>query len=254
MKINVLGSGYMGKQICSLFVVLGHSVNLWQNTNEKLDNILKAEIQKLNKYFDLDNNGTFSVVNDISNLGENLTIETLKEDLKVKKEIISKFKFKNNIFSNTSSLKLSEIGENINGFHFMNPITIPLVELCKKGKYSEDLLKELLDSLIKQSYEIINVTDKPGFIVNNILFKEISYFFYLYEIEKKTITDLKKIYKVLLKNSDPIKIVNMIGIDTSLSILENLKKYDKNIYVPNVLKESVKNSVLGFKNKKLLKL
>ena len=254
MKINVLGSGYMGKQICSLFVVLGHSVNLWQNTNEKLDNILKAEIQKLNKYFDLDNNGTFSVVNDISNLGENLTIETVKEDLKVKKEIISKLKFKNNIFSNTSSLKLSEIGENINGFHFMNPITIPLVELCKKGKYSEDLLKELLDSLIKQSYEIINVTDKPGFIVNNILFKEISYFFYLYEIEKKTITDLKKIYKVLLKNSDPIKIVNMIGVDTSLSILENLKKYDKNIYVPNVLKESVKNSVLGFKNKKLLKL
>ena len=46
----------------------------------------------------------------------------------------------------------------------------------------------------------------------------------------------------------------MIGVDTSLSILENLKKYDKNIYVPNVLKESVKNSVLGFKNKKLLKL
>ena len=195
MKINVLGSGYMGKQICSLFVVLGHSVNLWQNTNEKLDNILKAEIQKLNKYFDLDNNGTFSVVNDISNLEENLTIETVKEDLKVKKEIISKLKFKNNIFSNTSSLKLSEIGENINGFHFMNPITIPLVELCKKGKYSEDLLKELLDSLIKQSYEIINVTDKPGFIVNNILFKEISYFFYLYEIEKKTISDLKKFIK-----------------------------------------------------------
>ena len=254
MKINVLGSGYMGKQICSLFVVLGHSVNLWQNTNEKLDNILKAEIQKLNKYFDLDNNGTFSVVNDISNLGENLTIETLKEDLKVKKEIISKLKFKNNIFSNTSSLKLSEIGENINGFHFMNPITIPLVELCKKGKYSEDLLRELLNSLMKYSYEVINVTDKPGFIVNNILFKEISYFFYLYEIEKKTITDLKKIYKVLLKNSDPIKIVNMIGIDTSLSILENLNKYDEKNYVPNILKESVKNNVLGFKNKKLLKL
>tara|TARA_Y100000816_G_C25944857_1_gene492841 strand:- start:88 stop:852 length:765 start_codon:yes stop_codon:yes gene_type:complete len=254
MKINVLGSGYMGKQICSLFVTLGHSVNLWQNTDEKLDHILKAEIQKLNKYFDIKNNGTFLVTNDISYLEENLTIETVKEDLKVKKEIISKLKFKNNIFSNTSSLKLSEIGENINGFHFMNPITIPLVELCRKGKYSEDLLRELLNSLMKYSYEVIDVTDKPGFIVNNILFKEISYFFYLYEIEKISISDLKKIYKVLLKNSDPIKIINMIGIDTSLSILENLKKYDKNIYVPNILKESVKNNVLGFKNKKLLKL
>ena len=94
MKINVLGSGYMGKQICSLFVVLGHSVNLWQNTNEKLDHILQAEIQKLNKYFNIKSNGTFSVINDISYLDENLTIETVKEDLKVKKEIISKLKFK----------------------------------------------------------------------------------------------------------------------------------------------------------------
>lgn len=254
MKINVLGSGYMGKQICSLFVVLGHSVNLWQNTNEKLDHILQTEIQKLNKYFNIKNNGTFSVINDISYLDENLTIETVKEDLKVKKEIISKLRFKDNIFSNTSSLKLSEIGEHVNGFHFMNPITIPLIELCKKKNYSEVLLNELIDSLTKYSYQIINVADIPGFTVNRILFKEISYFFYLYEAEKKSISDLKKIYKVLLKNSDPIKIVNMIGIDTSLSILENLNKYDKNIYVPNILKESLKNNILGFKNKKLLRL
>ena len=41
----------------------------------------------------------------------------------------------------------------------------------------------------------------------------------------------------------------MIGIDTSLSILQNLNKYDKNIYVPNILKESLKNNILGFKNK-----
>jgi len=39
-----------------------------------------------------------------------------------------------------------------------------------------------------------------------------------------------------------------------LSILQNLNKYDKNIYVPNILKESLKNNILGFKNKKLLKL
>ena len=44
MKINVLGSGYMGKQICSLFVALGHTVNIWQNSEEKLDHIIDAEI------------------------------------------------------------------------------------------------------------------------------------------------------------------------------------------------------------------
>ena len=37
MKINLLGSGYMGKQICSLFVALGFDVILWRNSSEKLD-------------------------------------------------------------------------------------------------------------------------------------------------------------------------------------------------------------------------
>ena len=254
MKINVLGSGYMGKQICSLFVALGHTVNIWQNSEEKLDPAIDTEINKLSRYFNSKNKGKFSIIHNLSDLEENLTIESVKEDLDIKKEIISQLKFKNNIFSNTSSLKLSQIGNNINGLHFMNPITIPLIELCIKNDYSDNLLNELLKSLEKNSYKIIYVKDNPGFLANRILFKEISYFFYLYEVEKISINELKKIYKVLLKNSDPIKIINIVGIDTSLAILENLYKEDKNIYIPNVLKVSVKNGILGFKNKKLLRL
>ena len=254
MKINVLGSGHMGKQICSLFVALGHTVNIWQNSEEKLDHTINTEINKLSRYFNNENKGKFSIIHNLSDLEENLTIESVKEDLDIKKEIISQLRFKNNIFSNTSSLKLSQIGNNINGLHFMNPITIPLIELCIKNDYSDNLLNELLKSLEKNSYEIIYVKDNPGFLANRILFKEISYFFYLYEVEKISINELKKIYKVLLKNSDPIKIINIVGIDTSLAILENLYKEDKNIYIPNVLKVSIKNGILGFKNKKLLRL
>ena len=76
------------------------------------------------------NKGKFSIIHNLSDLEENLTIESVKEDLDIKKEIISQLRFKNNIFSNTSSLKLSQIN-NINGLHFMNPITIPLIELKK---------------------------------------------------------------------------------------------------------------------------
>ena len=45
MKINLLGSGYMGKQICSLFVILGYDVVIWQNSTENLDDFLKNEIK-----------------------------------------------------------------------------------------------------------------------------------------------------------------------------------------------------------------
>ena len=48
--------------------------------------------------------------------------------------------------------------------------------------------------------------------------------------------------------------INMIGIDTSLSILKNLNKHDKNTYVPKILSESVEKGILGYKNKKILKL
>jgi len=51
MKINLLGSGYMGKQICSLFVTLGYDVTMWQNSEENLDNLIKNEIRKLEKIY-----------------------------------------------------------------------------------------------------------------------------------------------------------------------------------------------------------
>ena len=254
MNINVLGSGYMGKQICSLFVALGYDVNIWQNSSEDLNQPIKNEISKIEKHFNIKANGKYSLIDDIVDLKPNLTIETIKEDITAKKDVISKLNYNENIFSNTSSINLSELGNNVNGFHFMNPVTIPLIELCKKGKYSENLLNDLISSLTKFSYSIIDVADKSGFLVNRILFKEISYFFYLYEVEKVSIKDLKKIYKIISNNSDPIKIVNMIGLDTSLSILENLNRENKEIYIPDILKEMVKKGNLGYKNKKILKL
>ena len=254
MKINVLGSGHMGKQICSLFVVLGHEVNIWRNSKENLDILLKNEISKLEKHFDINSRGKYIITTEISKLQENFTVETVKEDLEIKKKVISKLNYNTNIFSNTSSLSLSEIGPNINALHFMNPITVPIIELCKKNNYSENQLKELITSLENISYNIIEVSDKSGFLVNRILFKNISYFFYLYEVEKISIKNLKQIYKNLYNNSDPIKLVNMIGLDTTLSILKNLNKVDKSFYISSIIEESVKNNIYGFKNKKLLKL
>jgi 3-hydroxyacyl-CoA dehydrogenase len=46
----------------------------------------------------------------------------------------------------------------------------------------------------------------------------------------------------------------MIGLDTSLSILENLNRENKEIYIPDILKEMVKKGNLGYKNKKILRL
>ena len=253
MKINVLGSGYMGKQICSLFVALGFDVILWRNSGENLDDLLKNEIKKIEKVFGLSHSGKFNIEDKLDKLEPNFTIETVTEDIDIKKNVISKLNYKKNIFSNTSSLSVDHLGKNINILHFMNPITVPIVELYETESFIKSDLENVIKSLEKISYNIIRVKNTPGFLVNRILFKNISYFFYLLENEKINGADLKKIYKNLF-NIDPVKIVNMIRLDASYSILVNLNKSDNNFYVPNSIKKSVQNKVLGYKNKKLFRI
>ena len=255
MKINVIGSGSMGKQIVSLFILMGFDVFLWQNSKNKyLEEQIKKEIEKLKHNFSNYEDGNLTIVNDLSSLDENFTIETIKEDIKIKKEILNSLKYKSNIFSNTSSIKLEKIGPNINGLHFMNPISLRYIELCEKENFTREALDFLINKLKGLSYKIINVKDTPGFLINKLIFKDISYFFYLIEQENFKKSDILEIYKNTIIKNDPIKILNMIGLDTCLSIFKNLNEYDKNFYIPICLKKAVKDNVLGYKNKRLLKL
>jgi len=255
MKINILGSGYMGKQIASLFTLIGFEVFIWYNQKEtNLADNLNYEVKKLEKVLKLKNTGKINIIDQIGELKENLTIETVKEDINIKREVINNLKYKNNIFSNTSSLKLSDIGENVNGFHFMNPISMKYIEICKKNDYSKDNLKIVIEKLKEISYQIVNVQDTPGFLINKIIFKDISYFFYLIEKDNFDKQNILDVYKSKLNRNDPIRLINVIGIDTSLAILKNLNNYDKSFYVPQMLEQAVSKNILGFKNKKLFKL
>ena len=92
-------------------------MKIWHNSQENNEKIIINEISKIEKHFNVKSKGDYSIVNNIKELKNDLTIETIKEEINVKKDIISKLDFKNNIFSNTSSLKLSEIGDNIIGLH-----------------------------------------------------------------------------------------------------------------------------------------
>lgn len=254
MIINVIGSGYMGKQITSLLSIIGFDVLIWQKKDGDLELNLNKEIRKLERVLNAKSKGSFKIVNDLSKLENHITIETVVEDLNIKKEIFNSLKFKENLFSNTSSIKLSDIKKNINGFHFMNPISIKIIELCKVGDYNEKELNILLEELKNISFEIINVTDSPGYIINKIIFKDISFFFYLLEVKKYSYENLSKIYNHKLNQTDPVKLVNIIGVDTCFQILKNLNKYDEQYYVPNILNESIKNNVLGNKNNQKFKI
>jgi len=254
MRVNVIGSGCMGKQITALLSIVGFDILVWQKSDGNSIEEINKEIRKVEKMLKLKSKGSVKIVNELYKLENNITIETVIEDLKIKKRIFENLNYKGNLFSNTSSNKLSNIGKNINGFHFMNPVTIKLIEICKIGNFSEDKLNLILNELKKISYDVMEVIDSPGYIINKILFKDISFFFYLLEKENFRIDDVKKIYLSSFKQSDPIKLVNLIGVDTCLRILINLNKYDNQYYIPKMLHDSVKSNILGNKNKTRFKV
>ena len=68
MRINVIGSGHMGKQICSLFDVLGYDVLIWQNTKENLEKPLNDQIKRIEKNLnDLKNLSRDEIINQRKN-------------------------------------------------------------------------------------------------------------------------------------------------------------------------------------------
>tara|TARA_B110000971_G_C19996726_1_gene494714 strand:+ start:678 stop:1442 length:765 start_codon:yes stop_codon:yes gene_type:complete len=254
MRINIIGSGYMGKQISSLLGLIGFDVLVWDYNNDDSINQIARETKKLEKLLKVKATGTISLEKDLNKFENNFTIETVKENLDIKKRIIASLNYKENIYSNTSSIKLSEIGEYVNGFHFMNPVTTKFIEVCKRNSFSENFLSLVVNKLTELSYNVIDVQDTPGFLINKVIFREISYFFYLIEVEKFNIDDINLFYQSELRNINPIKLINIIGTDTSLYILENLHKHDKSFYIPELLKSAIKNNILGNKNKKIFKI
>ena len=72
--------------------------------------------------------------------------------------------------------------------------------------------------------------------------------------EVKSLEEIKKFYLNDASKTDPIKLLNIIGIDTSLYILENLNKHDRTFYIPERLKQAVKENTLGNKNKNIFKI
>jgi len=254
MRVNIIGAGYMGKQISALFRLIGYDVLIWNYNDKDLSPQIDHETRKLEKILKFKALGTSSYESNLNKFENNFTIETVKEDIDIKSKIISALNYKENIFSNTSSLKLSTIGDHVNGFHFMNPVTTKFIEVCKRNSFSEGILSSIIQKLDQFSYQIINVQDTPGFLINKILFKDISYFFYLIEVEKFNIEEIKKYYLNDLNKINPIKLVNIIGTDTCLYILRNLNKHDKSFYIPEILQSAVKDNILGNKNKKIFKI
>lgn len=253
MQINVLGYGLMAKQIAALLSLGGYKVYVWNHKKIDLSEI-DRQMRVLRKLTGLEKKGEIVFVEKIEDLEDYLTIESVIEDINVKKDIykILSGKITNAYCTNTSSVAPGEIGSEVHGLHFFNPITIKFVEYFEATTPSNDLL-ELLKFLELSDFEVLPVHDHRGYLGNNILFNEISTAFKLVEKYNYSVMSVSKFYDKFYNGRDLFNIVDLIGIDVVRSILRNLKDVDDTIYIPECLSVAISNGVLGKKNKTSIK-
>jgi len=254
MKTVVLGFGVMGRQISSLLCLLGYSVIIWSYKEKEDDEKqINRHIKLLKKQFKIEQKKiNYSFTYNIRALPQAVYIECIKEDLFLKQELYKKVLSKAvSYFSNTSSYKLIEIGKEVNGLHFFNPISMKLLE-HKIVDDKSDFHNSLFDELKALDFTLVAVEDNRGFIANYILFNEIAMIFKLIEKYKYNSGNIKSICKKLYDERNIFQIIDIVGVDITLKIIENLAEEDTTIYIPTLLKEAINNNIYGKKTEQLL--
>ncbi len=159
--------------------------------------------------------------------------------------------------SNTSALSITEMGAasgrpgRFLGMHFFNPVhKMRLVELVKGTETSEETLALATEAARGMGKETVLVKESPGFVttrVNALIGNEA---FRMLEAGVATAEDIDKALKLGLNHPmGPFEMVDLVGLDVRLAILEHLHATLGEAYRPTgLMKRFVKEGRLGRKS------
>lgn len=225
-KINIIGFGKMGMQITSLLMIMGYQVNIFTKNFSLREKKFNISNKIFEKFFKIKQSGSFKIYENIRDLPKNHTIETLLEDLTVKKNMLSKLNYEFNdifLFTNTSSYNPKEINNNAYGIHFFNPIhQIKVIETTCSQNLMEDSAKFFFDDLKKFDFKIFKVKNNRGYVYNFLYFKRIALCYELMEKYEYKSNEIIEILNAFKTNNNFEEIINLVGKDTTKKILKNL--------------------------------
>ena len=188
-------------------------------------------------------------------------IEAVPEEMELKLELYTlfdKFAKPNAVLaSNTSSLSIAEMAEMTFrpelcvGMHFFNPVPkMRLIEIVRAPKTSDETIAACREVGVRMGKEVVVVKESPGFItsrVNALIGNEA---FAMLEAGLASAEDIDKAVKLGLNHPmGPFEMVDLVGLDVRLRILEYLHETLGEKYRPNsLLKKLVAEGRLGRKS------
>jgi len=271
-RISVLGAGIMGRGIAYAAAVAGYDTTLYDASPAALEKgmaearalmekgvaagKLPAEVRdkaRLQARSDLDG----SVVE------ADLVIEAIPEDMKLKTETFARLdaltRAEAILASNTSSLSITEMAgatkrpDRVVGMHFFNPVhRMKLLEVVRALETSDRTIEAVSVVGMRMGKEAVVVREAPGFVttrVNALIGNEA---FRMLEEGVASARDIDKALKLGLNHPmGPFELVDLVGLDTRLSILTVLHETLGERYRPNnLMVQYVKAGRLGRKSGK----
>jgi 3-hydroxybutyryl-CoA dehydrogenase len=190
-----------------------------------------------------------------------LVIEAVPEELESKIEIFTLLdkicRPTTMLASNTSSLSVTEIAsvtyraKKCVGMHFFNPVhKMKLLEVVRALETDDDTLATAVEVGRRMGKEVVVIKESPGFITSRINAMIGNEAFLMLQEGIASASDIDKALKLGLNHPmGPFELVDLVGLDTRLSILEYLHKSLGEKYRPApLLVQYVKAGRLGRKS------
>jgi len=243
-SVGIVGSGIMGSGIAEVAAANGHQVVLRSRSQATADAMVVGLEKSLARQVDKGKRseverdeilGRVSATTDLQALADaDLVIESVVEDLAIKKHLFTELdricKEGTILATNTSTLPVVELAmetgrpDRVCGIHFFNPAPLmSLVEVVRPITASEETLAAAIAFAEACGKEPVTVKDQAGFIVNALLFPYLNNAVRLLE---QGVASMEGIDTAMKGGCGfpmgPFALLDLVGLDTSLAILDAL--------------------------------
>jgi 3-hydroxybutyryl-CoA dehydrogenase len=245
--IAVLGAGTMGHGIAHAAMVAGFETRLYDVSEVQLtkaraviDGIVKKGVE-LGKVTAADADailGKLTTMTDVKAAveGTGLVIEAAPEKMDLKLQLLAEVEryapADAVIASNTSALSVTEMAAalqapgRLGGMHFFNPVhKMKLVEIVRALETTPETIAVMEEVSRQMGKETVLIRESPGFITSRINAMIGNEAFYMLQEGVASARDIDKALKLGLNHPmGPFELVDLVGLDTRLSILQYLHR------------------------------
>ena len=269
--IAVLGAGTMGHGVAHAAASAGFATRLYDVSDAQLakarttiDGILRKAVE-LGKLTAAEADASMARLVTTSDVCQaladvDLVIETAPERMDIKLQLFADIEAhapaKTIVASNTSALSITEMAgtlkdpSRVAGMHFFNPVhKMKLIEIVRALESSERSLETIEAVSRRMGKDTVLVREAPGFITTRVNASIGNEAFYMLMEGVASARDIDKALKLGLNHPmGPFELVDLVGLDTRLSILEYLHRSMGEKYRPcPLLAQYVKAGRLGKK-------